>query len=129
MKKLKYVFMVMAVAFVAVITLISCSKATKSYSDKINNAYQSGEAITYDDVLKELGNEAINLTKNGESGVILVVSGMTSENYKDKVQRASDTEKFDIVAITVVQRKCTYAHFSTGTKADIEVSIMASKTN
>ena len=73
MKKLKYVFMVMAVAFVAVITLISCSKATKSYSDKINNAYQSGEAITYDDVLKELGNEAINLTKNGESGVILVV--------------------------------------------------------
>ena len=54
---------------------------------------------------------------------------MTSENYKDKVQRASDTEKFDIVSITVVQRKCTYAHYFTGTKAEIEVSIMASKMN
>ena len=114
MKKLKRIFLAIALCFVTVITLASCSKVSKSYADKINNAYQAGNALTYEDVVNELGDECIDSTI-AKNGLLTAVKGLTKENYKEKLNAASSDTKFEFITITVVQGKCTYAHYASGT--------------
>lgn len=132
MKKLKNILVGFAICFAFVFMLASCSNATKSYSDKINEAYQSGTAITYDEAVKALGDECIDLTKGTESsrsGMLIAVKGMTKDNYEEKIRNASSDSKFDSIAITVVQGRCTYSHFASQTAGEVSVSILNGKNN
>ena len=133
MKKLRNILVGLAICFAFVFVLASCSNATKTYSDKINEAYQSGAAITYDEAVKALGDECIDLTKGTDSssryGIIIAVKGMTKDNYEEKIRNASDDSKFDSIAITVVQGKCTYSHFASQTAGEISASILNGKNN
>ena len=118
MKILKKVLVGLAFCFAFVIVLTSCSNVTKSYSEKINNAYSEHSSMKYDDVKKDLGDECIDLTKD-QSGLIIAVKGMTAANYKEKLEKASSTEKFDFLSITVVKGECQHAYFAEATATDI----------
>ena len=106
-----------------VFMLASCSNATKSYSDKINDAYQAGNAVLYEDAVKALGDECIDCTKS-QTGILVAAKGIKKDNYLEQLEKADQNTKFDIITVTVVQGKCTYSHFSTGTVGDIRASLM-----
>lgn len=133
MKKLKNILVGFAICLAFVFVLASCSNATKTYSDKINEAYQSGTAITYDEAVKALGDECIDLTRGTDSlsrnGMIIAVKGMTKDNYEEKIRNASVDSKFDSITITVVQGKCTYSHFASQTASEVSASILNGKNN
>ena len=118
MKILKKVLLGLTLCFAFVIVLTSCSNVTKSYAEKISNAYSSGNSMKYDDVKKDLGDECIDLTKD-QNGLIIAVKGMTAANYKEKLEKASSTEKFDFLSIPVVKGECQRAYFAEATATDI----------
>ena len=103
--------------------LASCSNISQSYSDKVNDAYQSGTPLLYKDVKEEFGKECIDCTL-AETGTLVCVKGLSNDNDLDTLAKASDDTKYDILVITVVQGKCTYAHFSTGTTGEVRASLM-----
>ena len=58
-------------------------------------------------------NECIDLTdKDHVAGMLVAVKGLTASNYKDKLDKASDNDRYEFIAITVVQGRCTYALYS-----------------
>ncbi len=109
--------------FAFVFVLASCSNVSKSYADKINDAYKNGAALKYDDVKKDFGDECIDLTKT-QTGKLVAVKGLTVTNYKEKLEKASPDEKFELISITVVQGNCTYAIYATCTTAEVGASLI-----
>ena len=126
MKKLRRILVSLALVFVAIITLASCSKATQSYADKINNNYKDGNAITYEKAVEDLGDECIDVTLL-KSGVLIAIKGYTKDTYEEKLNKADENTKFDFIVITVVAGKCTYAHFASGTAAEVKSAIANGK--
>ena len=118
MKVLRRVLVGLVLGFAFVVVLASCSNVSKSYADKVNEAYQNKTTLKYDDVKKDLGDECIDCTV-GQNGVLVAVKGMTAGNYKEKLDKASPDDKFEFIVITVVVGNCTYAHYASGTKTEI----------
>ncbi|MBE6536580.1 MAG: hypothetical protein E7673_01370 [Ruminococcaceae bacterium] len=56
-------------------SLASCSKATESYANKINKAAEKDKHYTYEKVMKDLGDEAIDLTFGTGVGTVMAVKG------------------------------------------------------
>ena len=126
MKIIKRVLLGLALAFVCVITLASCSNATQSYADKINSAAEKSEYVTYEDAKDALGDELIDLTVTtfgSTGGIIAAVKGFNKDNYEQKLDEASDETKFDLIVIVVVNGKCTNASFSSITKGEVKAAL------
>ena len=123
MKKIRNILLGLAMCFAFVFVLASCSNVSKSYADKINDAYKNGAALKYDDVKKDFGDECIDLTK-AQTGKLVAVKGLTVTNYKEKLEKASPDEKFELISITVVQGNCTYAIYATCTTTEVGASLI-----
>ena len=122
MKVLRRVLVGLVLCFAFVVVLASCSNVSKSYADKVNEAYQNKTTLKYDDVKKDFGDECIDCTA-GQNGVLVAVKGMTAGNYKEKLEKASSDDKFEFIVITVVVGNCTYAHYASGTAGEITAAI------
>lgn len=90
--------------------LFSCSNATASYAEKINEAAKAGEHYTYEKVVEDLGDEAIEIIAL-KSGIIIAVKGVTSEEtLKEQINNG---EKLEGIVVTIVAGKATSAAFKT----------------
>ena len=126
MNRIKKVLLGLALAFVCVVTLASCSKVSQSYADKINEAAKTEEKITYDDAKSALGDECFDVTLL-KTGVLYAVKGfkndMTEEELEKKFDEADENTKFEAIIIAVVAGKCTAAAYVSGTAAEIEAKL------
>lgn len=113
MKKLKFLA-AMLVAGAAVFTLASCSGISQGYADKINEEAQDddGKYITYDEVMKKLGDEAVDRTlavAGSHSGIIYGVKGCKSwEDIQKKIDAGEDVEG---LVITILANNATAAAY------------------
>jgi len=126
MRKFRNVLLSLALAFVFVLTLASCSKVSQSYADKINEAAKTEEKITYADAKDALGDECWDITFLG-SGFLYAVKGykstMTAEELDKKFSEADENTKFEVIVITVAAEKCVSANYFSGTGAEIEAKL------
>ncbi len=104
-KTVKIVSMILVVVLLGAL-LASCTNVSQAYADKINDAAEKKEHITYDQVLEDLGENAIDVTFL-KSGVIIAVDGCkTLEDLEDKLE-AGETVKG--IVVTVAAGKATAA--------------------
>lgn len=114
MKKLFKGLASVLAAFVLLVSLASCSKVSQSYADKINKAAEDGEALTVEQVQKDLGDEAQSyLVLN--SGVIVAVKGVKSK--EDLEKKLDEEDKVEGLIVTCVLGKATAAAYE-----DIDLS-------
>ena len=100
-----------------VATFASCGKISQGYADKINKAAADKEYYTYDEVMEDLGDNAVDITFL-KSGVIVAVKGCeTLDDIKDKID---DGKTVKGIVITVVAGKATSATYKEITKDDLE---------
>ena len=126
MKALKRILGSLVICLTFVFALASCSKVNENYANKVNDAYKNGTALKYEDVKNELGDACIDVTVD-KNGLLIAVKGMNQSNYKEKLEKASNDEKFDFISITVVQGNCTYAYYATVTASEIKAALIVTK--
>ncbi len=125
MNKFKKVFLSLALVFVALITLASCSQISKSYADKINSAAKTDNPITYDDAKNALGKECSDWTLGG-NGVMFAIKGYqldSKEDFDKLMDESSKDKKYEVIIILCVNKKCTKASFVSGTSDEIEKTL------
>ena len=127
MKRFGKILASLAICLLFVFMLVSCSSVNKKYADKINDAYKNGNALTYEQVKKDLGDECIDSTDKNNNGLIIAVKGMKAEKIEEKLRKASPDEKFEFISITVVVGQCQYAYYATGTANEILAGIEIKK--
>ena len=109
--------MLAAIACFGLILLVSCSNVSQSYADKINNAAKDGEAISLDQVRKDLGDDRAEIIFAG-SGAIIAVKGCKSlEDIKTKVDNGEDVEG---IIVTILLNKATSAEYRKITTNDLK---------
>lgn len=111
MNTIKKVLLGLALAFVCVVTLASCSKVSQSYADKVNNAAKDGEYVTYETAKNDLGDEVLV----DIAGQMIAVKGLTKDNYKEKLDNADENTKFSVIMVNTLLGNCvsaTYAEFT-----------------
>lgn len=117
MKKILSAVLVCVLIFGCVLTLASCGKISESYAKKINKAAEKDEHYTYDEVMEDLGDNAVDITFL-KSGVIVAVKGCESlDDIKDKID---DGKTVKGIVITVVAGKATSATYKEITKDDLQ---------
>ena len=117
MKKfVKVVALVMALVTLACV-FTSCSNISESYAKKINKAAEKDEHYTLDQVLEDLGDDAVNVTILG-SGVVIAVKGCDSmDDIKEKID---DGKTVKGIVVTVLANKATAAEYKEITKEDLK---------
>jgi hypothetical protein len=97
--------------------LVSCGKISESYAKKINAAADKGEHYTYDQVVEDLGDNAIEIAFLG-TGVVIAVKGCESiEDIKDKID---DGKTVKGIVVTMVAKKAISATYREITKDDLK---------
>ncbi|MBR6071256.1 MAG: hypothetical protein IKP77_00305 [Acholeplasmatales bacterium] len=128
MKKIRRILISLALVFVALITLASCSKVSQSYVDKVNKAAEKEEYVTYETAKKDIGDECFDLTVLG-SGVLVAVKGykndITWEQLDEKLDNLDKDTKISCIIVVSVLGKCTSAIYVTGTASEVEAKIEA----
>ena len=105
------------VAVMLVCALASCGNISESYAEKINEAAKAGEHYTYEKVVKDLGDDAVELAYH-ESGVVIAVKGCSS--IDDISKKIDDGETVKGIVVTMVAGKATYAVYKEITKDDLK---------
>lgn len=115
---MKKVFVFFALLF-ALVGLVGCSSVSQSYADKINAAADKKEHITYEEVIKTLGDEAQDWTVTvlgSTNGVVYAVKGVTSkEDFKELLESEEDV---DCLIVTIVNNKATAAKYASTKDVD-----------
>ncbi len=126
MNRIKKVLLGLALAFVCVITLASCSKISQSYADKINNAAEKKEYVTVADAKDALGDEGFDITLAG-TGVLLAVKGykndITWAELDAKLDALDKDTKVEAIIIGCFANNCVSAAYISGTAAEVEAKI------
>ena len=125
MNKFKKIFLSLALVFVALITLASCSQISQSYADKINSASKTDNPITYDDAKNTLGKECSDWTLDG-NGVMFAIKGYqldSKEDFAKLMDESNKDKKYEVIIILCVNKKCTKASFVSGTGAEVEKAL------
>ncbi len=117
---MKKFFRAISVAFACfgMILLVSCSKVSQSYADKINNAKEkNGEYMTLDQVRSDLGDEAVEILILN-SGIIVAVRGCTTlDQVKEKIKAEENVEG---ILIIIAAGKATSANYQKITAEDLK---------
>ena len=117
MKKIISTLLVCVLLVGCVFTLASCSNISESYAEKINEAAEAKEPYTYEEVMEDLGDNAIDITLL-KSGVIIAVKGCESlDDIEDKID---DGEKLKGIVVTVLAGKATGAEYRVITEDDLK---------
>lgn len=110
---------IFALCLVLVLALAGCG-VSKNYADKINEAHEKGEELTYDQVVKKLGEPTGGLT--GELGPLKKTG--TAKWYKKykTVEEANkayeDGKTVKYIVVTFLNGKATYAEYKEMKKTD-----------
>ena len=97
MKKIISAFLAAILLVGSVLALVSCN-ISESYAEKINKAADAGEHYTYEQVLEDLGDDAVVIGVKA-LGIIVAVKGCASlDEIEDKLD-AGDAVEGIIVAI------------------------------
>ena len=115
MKKIISMLLVCVLLACSMLALVSCGNISESYADKINKAADKKEHYTYDQVIKDLGDEAIDITAAG-SGVIIAIKGVTSlDELEDKLDEGKAIKG---IIVTLAFGKATKAVYKEITEDD-----------
>ena len=119
-KSIRIISLVLLLALVASV-FVGCSNATESYAEKINNAAKENKHYTYQDVIEDLGDEAIDITADlfgSVNGVIIAVQGCKSmDEIEDKIDDGKDVKG---VVIIIAGSKATSATYKVITEDDLK---------
>ena len=100
----------------SVFALVSCN-ISESYAEKINKAKEAGEPYTYEEVLEDLGEDAIDITIL-KTGVVVAVKGCSSlDELEDKLDNG---DKVEGIVVTMVAGKATAATYKSITEDDLK---------
>ncbi|MBR5139561.1 MAG: hypothetical protein IKV16_00765 [Clostridia bacterium] len=101
----------------SIFTLVSCN-ISESYAEKINKAADAGEHYTYEEVLEDLGEDAVDITVV-KTGVIVAVKGCSSlEDIKAKLDAGDEVKG---IVVTVALGKATGAKYKSITADDLKI--------
>ena len=123
MKKLVKVIGIASILCAFAFTTASCSHATESYANKINDEAKDddGKYITYEKAKKALGNECIDLTATvlgSTNGVLIAVKGCkTSDDIQKKIDAGEEVKG---IYILVVNNNCTSASYKAISTSDLK---------
>lgn len=105
-----------------VVSLASCSNVTQDYADKIVEKANDSKNYTYEEVMKKLGDEAINGTVEVAGyrvGVIIGVKGIkTKEDLQAKIDAGEDVEG---IVVTIANGKATTARYGKINASDLKL--------
>ncbi len=112
MKKLAKLLSIALTLVLCASIFVGCSKVSQSYADKINEAAEKDEHVTYEQVMKDLGDGAIDVTVEllgQRSGAITAVKGCkTAEEAQAKIESG---DAYEYIVITIVNGKATAAEY------------------
>ena len=115
MKRIVSLVLTLVLLVGCVATFASCGKISQGYADKINKAAEKDDHYTYEEVIDDLGDDAVDLTLL-KNGVIIAVKDCDSwEDIEEKLD-AGKTVKG--LYVTVVLGKATSAEYREITKND-----------
>ncbi len=101
------------VALVLVLSLTSCGKINEKYADKVNEAAEAGEHYTYDQVMDDLGDNAVWVGAEllgSHNGVIYAVKGCkTWDEIEDKLDEGKTVKG---IIVTILNNKAVSAKYS-----------------
>ena len=107
----------LVLALSLVFMLVSCGKISESYAKKINAAADKGEHYTYDQVVEDLGDNAIEIAFLG-TGVVIAVKGCESvEDIKEKIE---DGKTVKGIVVTMLANKAMSATYKEITEDDLK---------
>ena len=112
---MKKILMTLVLVF-SLVMLCSCSKVNQKYADKVNAAAENKEHYTYQQVLDDLGDEAIDMTAYG-TGLIVAVKGVESE--EDLESKITEKEEIKGILIAVLGKKAIKAYYGEITEETI----------
>ena len=116
MKKVISAFLSLVLLAGMIFTLASCN-ISESYAEKITKAAEAGEHFTYEEVLEDLGEDAVDLTF-AKNGVIVAGKGCASlDEIEDKLDNG---EKVEGIVVTVIAGKATGAKYKSITEDDLK---------
>ena len=116
MKKVISAFLATVLLVGMIFTLASCN-ISESYAEKINKAAEADEHYTYEVVLEDLGEDAIDITIL-KTGVVIAVKGCsTLDELEDKLDNG---EKVEGIVVTMVAGKATAAAYKSITEDDLK---------
>ena len=106
---------------VACFTLASCSKISEGYAKKINKAAEKEDYITYEQVEKALGDDAVFVgveLLGSANGVVIGVKGC--DDLDDIQEKLEEGKKVKGIVIAIVNNKATGAEYKEITKDDLK---------
>ncbi len=114
MKKIVSLALVLVLALAM---LVSCGNISEGYAKKINKAAEDKDYYTYEQVLEDLGDDAVDATFL-KTGVIIAVKGCDSlEDIKEKLE---DGKTVKGIVVTVAAGKATAAEYTEITEDDLK---------
>ena len=115
MKRITSLLLACVLLVGCVLSMASCSNVSESYAKKINKAADAKEHYTLDQVLEDLGEDAINLTVVG-TGIVIAVKGCA--NYEDLEEKWENDEEVKGIVVTFLLNKAQKAEYRVVTKND-----------
>ncbi len=110
MKKIISLVLATVLLLGTVFALASCSNVSEKYANKINDAAKDKKNLTYEEVMDDLGDEAIDMTfANHNGGWIVAVKGVTSE--EDLQEKIENDEEIEGIVVTIVAGKAISAKY------------------
>ena len=113
MKKILALVLALSLVFM----LASCGKISESYAKKINAAADKGEHYTYDEVVEDLGDNAIEIALLG-NGVVIAVKGC--ESVEDIKEMIKDGKTVKGIVVTMLAKKAISATYKEITEDDLK---------
>ncbi len=129
MKKIVSLVLVCVLMLGVMFTLASCgSNISAAYAEKVNEAAKNKEPLTHEQVLKDLGDAAIDATADipvlGVGGVVVAIKGIDASEYKDleleevmekleaDAEKLEEGETLEAIVIVIAGGKATNATYS-----------------
>jgi len=105
------------VTVMLICSLASCGSISESYAEKINKAADKGEHYSYDQVVEDFGENAIEIAVFG-TGVVIAVKGC--ESIDDIQEKLDNGKAIKGVVVTMVANKAVSATYKEITEDDLK---------
>ncbi len=104
------------------LSLASCGKISQKYADKVNEAAEEGNPLTYTEVCDDLGDSAIKLVEGEKlglaTGIVIAVKGCeTLEEVQAKIDEGKTVKG---IIITIAVNKAVSAKYTEITEEDLK---------
>ncbi len=116
MKKFLSLALAVVLLVATMFTFVSCGAISESYANKINKAAEKDEHYTYDKVVEDLGENAVEIAFLG-TGVVIAVKGC--ESVKDIQEKIDNGETVKGIVVTMLANKAMSATYKEITEEDL----------